>query len=71
MNNHLAISPDDFKLMINSIKDEHKTSGNIWKPIRISISGQEHGPDISRFISILGSKECVQRLDSFLNLNVY
>ena len=61
---------DDFKSLINQIKEKHQISGNVWKPIRIAITGQEHGPDISKFIEIIGADECAERLQLFLNCNV-
>ena len=64
------IKVDDFKLLVNQIKAEHNISGNVWKPIRIAITGQEHGPDISKFIEIIGSIKCQERLQLFLNCNV-
>ena len=46
-----------------------QTGGNIWKPIRIAITGNEHGPDISKFIEILGPEKCCERLKLFLQKN--
>ena len=64
-------NPDqDFKSIVNIIKNDCKVSGNIWKPIRIAVSGREHGPDISQFIQILGFSECGKRLEQFLSFNV-
>lgn len=60
---------EDFKLFVNTIKQEQELSSNIWKPIRIAATGQEHGPDISKFIEILGPSECSERFKLFLNLN--
>jgi len=64
------INANIFKELINNIKTEHAISGNIWKPIRIALTGAEHGPDISSYASILGSKTCVNRIQLFLDLNV-
>ena len=64
------INPNNFKELINTIKTEHDISGNIWKPIRIALTGSEHGPDISNYATILGSKTCVERIKLFLDLNV-
>ena len=64
------INPNNFKELINTIKREHNISGNIWKPIRIALTGSEHGPDISSYATILGSKACVERIKLFLDLNV-
>ena len=68
--NNNNIHADEFKVLVNQIKDEHKISGNVWKPIRIAVTGQEHGPDISKFIEIIGVTTCSERLQLFLNLNV-
>ena len=64
------INPNNFKELINRIKTEHDISGNIWKPIRIALTGSEHGPDISNYATILGPKTCVERIKLFLDLNV-
>ena len=64
------IQVDDFKSLINQIKEEHNISGNVWKPIRIATTGKEHGPDISQFIEIIGADQCAERLQLFLNCNV-
>ena len=67
--NKSQITATDFKLLINHIKEEQNVSGNIWKPIRIAVTSQEHGPDISKFIEILGPQECSNRLKLFIDLN--
>ena len=64
------INANTFKDLINNIKTEHAISGNIWKPIRMALTGSEHGPDISSYASILGSKTCLNRIQLFLDLNV-
>ena len=65
------ILSEDFKLLVNKIKSDNDISGNIWKPIRIAVTGHEHGPDISTYIEIIGNEQCVDRIESFLNLNVH
>ena len=67
--NKSQITATDFKLLINHIKEEQNVLGNIWKPIRIAVTSQEHGPDISKFIEILGPQECSNRLKLFIDLN--
>ena len=63
------ILSEDFKLLVNSIKSDNDIAGNVWKPIRIAITGHEHGPDISTYIEIIGNDKCIDRIESFLNLN--
>tara|TARA_B100000959_G_scaffold270185_1_gene316722 strand:- start:6 stop:989 length:984 start_codon:yes stop_codon:yes gene_type:complete len=69
MINKKTFFAEDFKLLVNTIKNEQKLSSNIWKPIRIAVTGQDHGPDISKFTEILGPSQCSKRLRLFLNLN--
>lgn len=67
--NKNIITSEEFKLTINQIKEAQQTTGNIWKPIRIAITGSEHGPDISKFVEILGPEQCCRRLKLFLQKN--
>tara|TARA_B100000131_G_scaffold233141_1_gene225007 strand:- start:684 stop:2096 length:1413 start_codon:yes stop_codon:yes gene_type:complete len=64
------LTVDKFKQIVNTIKNTKAISGNVWKPIRIAVSGKESGPDISMFIVILGPDQCSQRIGQFLNCNV-
>ena len=64
------LTVDKFKQIVNTIKNTKAISGNVWKPIRIAVSGKESGPDISMFIMILGPDQCSQRIGQFLNCNV-
>ena len=70
LSKHNDMNPHLFKDLINQIKENNDISGNIWKPIRIALTGSEHGPDISSYATILGSKTCVERIKLFLDLNV-
>ena len=60
----------NFKSLFNTIKNDSNIAGNVWKPIRIAFTGHEHGPDISKFIEIIGPAHCAERLQLFLNCNV-
>ena len=64
------IRSEDFKLLVNTIKNENGIAGNVWKPIRIAVTGHEQGPDISTYIEILGKDMCIDRIKLFLDLNV-
>ena len=37
---------------------------NLWQPIRFIITGQEHGPDLASFMSIIGIDECINRFNN-------
>ena len=39
----------------------------LYMPIRASLTGKVHGPDLPKIVSILGSKECNQRISQTLS----
>ena len=67
LDNKNTIDSDSFKQIVNDLKSQNNLSVNIWKPIRIAITGKEHGPDIGKVVEILGYKECSRRLSLFLS----
>ena len=75
--NHLVINPiigpkksgDINKEILGQIMNEiaSKTGckgKNLWQPIRFIITGQEHGPDLASFMSIIGIDECINRFNN-------
>ena len=65
-----SILSENFKSLVNTIKNDNSIAGNVWKPIRIAVTGHEHGPDISTYIEIIGKDQCIDRIESFLKINV-
>ena len=52
--------------IMNDVGSEIGVKGkNLWQPVRLIITGEEHGPDLASFISIISMEECIQR---FLNV---
>ena len=37
---------------------------NLWQPVRFIITGEEHGPDLASFMSIIGIEECTLRFSN-------
>ena len=37
---------------------------NLWQPVRVILTNEEHGPDLSSFMSIIGLKECLNRFEN-------
>ena len=66
-----AITAEEFKILINDLKSENSLSINTWKPLRIALIGEEHGPDIGKVVEILGGKESHRRINLFLKKNVH
>ena len=64
-----TLDVEDFKLLVNDLKNKENVSGNIWKPLRIAVTGVENGPDISKFIVILSPIESSKRIKLFIDLN--
>jgi len=55
------ISFDEAKEIINKVKEESGNKGqDLFMPIRLAITGLEHGPELNKIISILG-KERIQK----------
>ena len=71
LNDTTNIRSETFKDKVNQLKSINNITGNIWKPIRIAITGKEHGPDISKFVEILGGEQCSNRINMFLENNVH
>ena len=64
---HQEITKESFNETMTCIASQTGCKGkNLWQPIRLIITGQEHGPDLVSFISIIGIKECIQRLSNAL-----
>ena len=62
-----SITSDDFKFIINTIKSNHSISSNVWKAIRITLTGNEIGPDLAKTVEILGPAKCMNRIKLFLS----
>ena len=65
------MTSETFKAIINELKTTNNLSINVWKPIRIALTGHEHGPDIGRVAEILGNDICSLRINQFLETNAH
>ena len=63
-------SEEQGKQLINSIaeilKPKKIKDKFLYMPIRAALTGQVHGPELPKVISILGIKNCIQRLEQTL-----
>jgi len=54
------------KMIINEtgavLKNENIKGKLLYMPIRASLTGKVHGPDLPKIISILGKEECIERI---------
>lgn len=58
------LKPEEAKAILKSITKELKLKGkDVFMPVRISLTGQMHGPDLDRIISLLGKDNIKKRLE--------
>lgn len=57
-----------FMQTMKQIQKETGVKGKLlWMPVRIALTGQEHGPEIPRIIEVFGLEKCRQRIAEVLN----
>lgn len=66
--NELAtFSGDDYDKVIRGICDDNDwTMKHIGQPIRVALSGSKQSPGLGEVMSVLGTKECITRLEAFI-----
>ena len=58
------------KEIMLSVGEKMEIKGkNLMMPIRISVTGREHGPDISLILKIFGREKSILRMEEFINEN--
>ena len=63
-----ALTPASFDLWMEAVKPNVKVKGkNLFMPIRIALTGKEHGPELKRLFYILGKKKLQTRLERALS----
>ncbi|MGE8207222.1 glutamate--tRNA ligase [Heyndrickxia sp. NPDC080065] len=54
----------------NAIKSVQKSTGHkgkkLFMPIRVAVTGQEHGPDLPKAIQLLGKEKIIKRLEDII-----
>ncbi|TLD40488.1 MAG: Glutamyl-tRNA synthetase [Candidatus Jettenia ecosi] len=62
-----AVSPEIFQDILTTIKKETNIKGKgLYLPIRIALTGREHGPELYSIAHILGIDVCKRRIERFL-----
>ncbi len=60
------LSPEAFKGILTAVQKETKVRGNgLYMPIRIALTGREHGPTLYDITNILGANTCTKRIERF------
>jgi nondiscriminating glutamyl-tRNA synthetase len=61
------ITTDNFKPLLNEIQKETGIKGkNLFQPIRLALTGNDHGPELGLIAYVLGKDEVLVRLRSVL-----
>ena len=63
------ITSDNFKPLLNEVQIETNIKGkNLFMPIRLALTGEEHGPELGLIAYVLGKDEVLKRLNVFSGL---
>ena len=61
-----TLSPEIFKDILKTVQKETKANGKgLYMPIRIALSGREHGPELYSVANILGINACKTRIERY------
>ncbi|NOS84476.1 MAG: glutamate--tRNA ligase [Ignavibacteria bacterium] len=63
----LEITTDNFKPALSEVQKETGVKGkNLYMPVRLALTGEEHGPELGLIAYVLGKEEVLKRLKAFL-----
>lgn len=52
-------TPDDFKAVMQAVQKATGVKGKgLWMPVRVALTGQEHGPDLAAASAFMGLETC-------------
>ncbi len=58
-----VLTSDKFKQVINDVQKETGLKGkSLFQPIRLALTGEEHGPELGLIVHVLGREETLKRL---------
>ena len=61
------IDKDVLNQIMGQIASKTGSKGKkLWQPVRFIITGQDHGPDLASFMSIIGLEECLSRFKNVI-----
>jgi len=59
----LEITADNFKPVLSEVQKETGVKGkNLFLPVRLALTGEEHGPELGMIAYVLGKEEVLKRL---------
>lgn len=61
------ITTDNFKPLLNEVQKETGVKGkNLFMPVRLALTGEEHGPELGLITYVLGREDVLKRLSAVL-----
>jgi glutamyl-tRNA synthetase len=61
----LEITTDNFKPVLSEVQKETGVKGkNLFMPVRLALTGEEHGPELGMIAYVLGKEEVLKRLQN-------
>lgn len=68
----VTFEADEVKVAMNAVQNETGQKGkNLFMPIRVAVTGQVHGPDLPKTISLLGKDTTLLRLEALMEKAKY
>lgn len=62
------ITTDNFKPVLSEVQKETGVKGkNLFMPVRLALTGEEHGPELGMIAYVLGREEVLKRLNNAIN----
>ncbi len=62
------LTSKQFLQIMKAVQKETGVRGkDLWMPVRVALTGEKRGPELSAVVEILGSETCINRLQSLLN----
>ncbi|MDR3490861.1 MAG: glutamate--tRNA ligase [Gammaproteobacteria bacterium] len=59
----------DIKTILNDVKQKLNVSGkNLFMPVRIALTGQQHGPELPQIVNLLGKDRMQKRFEQALEI---
>ena len=64
------LDEDNFDKVFKDLKKRVKYKGKeLYLPVRMAITGQEHGPELKQVVVLLGKNNCIKRLERALHVS--
>lgn len=59
----IEFGPDAWSTLVNQLKEQTGRKGKtLFMPLRLALTGREHGPDMAAMLSLIGRDEALKRL---------